>query len=275
LKPVLTIVLLIACPPLAGGQPTKVQLKLLPQETIQQRLETVVPATAARRATLQSLFEEVGCSDERLVSQNVSMSRFPNLICTMPGNDPDAGMIVAGAHFDQIGGGIGAVDDWSGAVLLPSLYQSLAARERRHTFVFACFSAEHKGMDGSNEFVYRLSKRQRAKTRAMMNLESLGLTVPLVWASRADKGLLEACSSVARTMDLDLRVSNFTRFMDDDSRPFLEAKIPVITIHSVTSQTVWFHYGSRDQLSAIDPNNYYQTYRLAATFLAYLDALPD
>ena len=275
LKALLALVLPIACPLAADGQATSVQLKLLPQAVIQQRLETVAAATAARRATLRSLFEEVGCRDERLVSQNVSMSRFPNLVCTMPGSDPGAGMIVAGAHFDQIGGGIGAVDDWSGVVLLPSLYQSLAVRPRRHTFVFAGFSAEHKGMAGSSEFVYRLSKRQKRATRAMMNLESLGLTVPQVWAVRANKRLLDAYNSVARSMDLDVRVSNFNPRMEDDSRPFLDAKIPVITIHSLTTETMGFHHSPKDQLNAIDQKNYYDAYRLVAAFLAYLDAMPD
>jgi Zn-dependent M28 family amino/carboxypeptidase len=269
------MVLLIACPLAADGQPTSVQLKLLPQETIQRRLETVVPKIAARRATLESLFQEVGCRDERLASQKVSGTRFPNLICTLPGNDPGAGMIVAGAHFDHIGGGIGAVDDWSGVVLLPSLYQSLAVRPRRHTFVFAAFSAEHRDMAGSTEFVYRLSKPQKRSIRAMMNLESLGLTVPQVWALRANKGLLDAYNSVARSMDLDVRVSNFNRLMDDDTQPFLNARIPVITIHSLTTQTMGFHHNPRDQLNAIDEKNYYEAYRLVAAFLAYLDSLPN
>jgi hypothetical protein len=275
LKVLLSLVPLIVCPLAADGQIASVQLKFLPQDVIQRRLETVVRGTAARRATLQSLFEEAGCHDERLVSQKVSMSRLPNLICTMPGNDPGAGMILAGAHFDYIGGGIGAVDDWSGVALLPSLYQSLAVRPRRHTFVFAGFSAEHQGLNGSHEFVYRLSKRQKRSVRAMMNLESLGLTAPQVWASRADKGLLDAYNSVARSMNLDVRVSNFSPLMEDDSRPFLDARIPVITIHSLTNETMGLHHSPRDQLNAIDEKNYYDAYRLAAVFLAYLDDLPN
>jgi Iap family predicted aminopeptidase len=167
------------------------------------------------------------------------------------------------------------VDDWSGVALLPSLYQSLAVRPRRHTFVFAGFSAEHQRLNGSYEFVYRLSKRQKRSVRAMMNLESLGLTVPQVWASRADKGLLDAYNSVARSMDLDVRVSNFSPLMEDDSRPFLDSRIPVITIHSLTNETMGFHHSPKDQLNAIDGKNYYDAYRLAAVFLAYLDDLPN
>jgi len=275
LKTLLSFILLAACPLPADGQATRIQLKLLPQETIQQRLETVTPETGERRARLQALFEDVGCRDERLASQKVPGSKFPNLICTMPADLPGAGVIVAAAHFDQIGGGVGAIDDWGGVALLPSFYQGLAVRPRRHTFVFAGFSAEHQGLAGSTEYVHRLSKQEKASIRAMMNLENLGLSVPQVWAARANMTLLDAYASVAKSLSLDIRVSNFNPRMDDDSHPFLNAGIPVITIHSLTSETFGFEHSKKDQLNAIDQKNYYDGYRLAATFLAYLDSVLD
>ena len=58
---------------------------------------------------------------------------------------------------------------------------------------------------------------------------------------------------------------------DDDSHPFLSAKIPVLTIHSLTQQTFGILHTGRDQLSAIHPDDYYAAYRLAATYLAFLD----
>ena len=43
---------------------------------------------------------------------------------------------------------MGAVDDWSGAVMLPSVYQSLKSKARRDTFVFVAFAGEEGGLLG-------------------------------------------------------------------------------------------------------------------------------
>jgi hypothetical protein len=265
--------LLAACPLPAVAQTANVEVRVLPREVIQRRLESVSRKLEERRATLQSLFEEVGCRDERLSSQKVPGSKAGNLICTLPGDPPDAGVIVVGGHFDLIAAGMGAVDDWSGVVLLPSLYQGLTARPRRHTFVFIGFAAEERGLVGSTEYVHKLSKAEKANIRAMVNLECLGTTPPKVWASRADKLLLGAYTTVARSLNLDVVGSNVERLGDDDSHPFLNARIRVITIHSITPETFLLLHSPRDQLSAIRPGDYYDAYRLIATCVAYFDTL--
>jgi len=266
-------VFLAACALSAAAQNIRVQFWRIPQPVIQQRLETVSRQLDERVATLRSLFEEAGCRDPRFTTQKVADSKAPNLICTLPGDGPDAPVIVVGGHLDLITRGMGAIDDWSGVVLLPSLYQSLAMKPRRHTFVFAGFAAEERGLWGSTEYVHRLSKAQRANIGAMVNLECLGTTPPKVWASRADKVLLGAYWHVARSLNLELAGSNLGRVGDDDSHPFLNVRIPVITIHSITQETWALLHTPRDQLSAIHSGDYYDAYRLAATYLCYLDGL--
>lgn len=62
-----------------------------------------------------------------------------------------------------------------------------------------------------------------------------------------------------------------------DSEQFAARKIPSITIHSLTQQT-WdagILHSKKDKLSAVRLDDYCQTYRLLATYLALLDtALP-
>lgn len=65
----------------------------------------------------------MGCE---VTEQRVPHSKAPNLICTLAGET--ASTIVVGGHFDFVARGWGAVDDWSGAVMLPSLYESLNPR---------------------------------------------------------------------------------------------------------------------------------------------------
>jgi Iap family predicted aminopeptidase len=58
-----------------------------------------------------------------------------------------------------------------------------------------------------------------------------------------------------------------------DSEQFAQRKIPSITIHSLTQET-WdarILHTSRDKFSAMNLDNYYETYRLVAAYVAFLD----
>jgi hypothetical protein len=56
-----------------------------------------------------------------------------------------------------------------------------------------------------------------------------------------------------------------------DSEPFARYRIPRITLHSVTEQSWPILHSPRDRMAAIKMNDYYDSYRLIAQYLAYLD----
>ncbi|HLZ49334.1 MAG TPA: hypothetical protein VKP61_01160 [Candidatus Acidoferrum sp.] len=58
-----------------------------------------------------------------------------------------------------------------------------------------------------------------------------------------------------------------------DSVQFAPANIPSITVHSLSQKTWDAHIlpTKKDVISAIRPDDYYQTYRLVAGYLAFLD----
>lgn len=243
------------------------ELQILPEQILQERLETVPQTLAGRQTRLISLFHGVGCETRE---QAVPHSKAPNLICILPGEIEST--IVTGGHFDFVSVGTGAIDDWSGAAMLPSLYQSLKSQPRHHRYVFIAFAAEEDGLYGSREFVKELSPEERVALHAMLNLECLGTTPPKVWASRADKQLLSIYRRAAHGLKLEPEVFNVDDIGDDDSHPFLRAKIPVLTIHSTTRETLNLIHSPRDTVQAIHPGDYYDAYRLSATFLALLDS---
>lgn len=257
----------------AGSQPLEIAVHYLPQEVIQRRLAAVPRKQIERLPEIESLFREAGCDGAKLTEVHVERSKDPDAVCTLEGGGP--GEIVVGGHFDFVTAGRGAVDDWSGVSLLPSLFEGLKAAPRRHTFVLVGFAAEETGLWGSKSYVGSLSAGQRSDIRAMINLECLGTGPPKVWASRADKKLLEAYARVSRLLGIPPAGVNVERVGDDDSHPFLNAGIPVITIHSVTQQSLRLLHNSHDNLEAIHPDDYYKSYQLAAAYLTYLDsALP-
>jgi hypothetical protein len=254
------------------AQTAKIELNFLQPPVIQQRLEQVTRKLPERRAALESLFQEAGCPADSMAKQPIPHYKEPNVICTLAAARPDAAVIVVGGHYDKVDAGMGAVDDWSGAVLLPSLYESLKQRPNRHRFVFIGFAGEEAGLLGSREYVKKLPKDDLAAIRAMVNLECLGTSPPKVWAQRADKRLLSAYIAVVKALNLVAAASNVEKLGDDDSHPFLSASVPVITVHSITQDTYPVLHSNRDSLKAIHADDYYTAYRVTALYLAYLDS---
>ena len=156
--------------------------------------------------------------------------------------------------------------------MLPSLYQSLHSVRRKHTFLFIGFTDEEKGLVGSHFYVRHLSLSQLHQIRAMVNLECLGMNSPEVWADHANARLLTDFALVSRSLSIPLRGVNVENVGSDDAESFRRRKVPTITIHSVTQDTLHVLHTADDNLSAIHMPYYYESYRLVADYLAYLDA---
>jgi Zn-dependent M28 family amino/carboxypeptidase len=77
-----------------------------------------------------------------------------NILATLPGSDPDAGIIVVGAHHDHLGKKhLGANDDASGIAAMLAIAEALHDTTPRRTIVFAAWGAEEAGELGSAYFV--------------------------------------------------------------------------------------------------------------------------
>jgi hypothetical protein len=238
------------------------------KEVVEQRLRSFSRDNTQREAILKDMFAGVGCSDH-LTEQPVEHLKQPDLICVLPGRTNQT--IVVGAHFDRVSVGDGVVDNWSGASLLPSLYQGLRNQFRQHTFIFIAFAGEEKGELGSQAYVRRMSKDDVARTNAMVNMDSLGLGPSEMWLSHADPYLAAALRAVAKSLDLPLGIVNVDGLGSSDSEEFARRKIPRITIPSVTRQTWPILHSSQDNMKAIHLDDYYDSYRLIEGYLVYLD----
>lgn len=167
--------------------------------------------------------------------------------------------------------GDGVVDNWSGASLLPSLYQSFRGTPRQHTYIFIAFAGEELGELGSRAYVKKMTKQDVALTRAMVNLDTLGLGPTKIWLSHSDKRLAELLNWLAVALKLPLGVVNVEKVGSSDSEQFAERKIPRIMIHSLTQETLPILHTSRDNLQNMQLNDYYETYRLLSAYLVLLD----
>ena len=251
----------------AFGQ--KIEFTPIQPDVLDARLQQLSHRNGERRTKVKALFEEAGCRDDLLVEQKIKGSKEPNVICTLPGKT-DATIIV-GAHFDTVPDSYGAVDNWSGASLLPSLWQSLKDHERSHTFVFIGFSAEEKGLKGCKFYAKQLTEDERAQTRAMVNLECLGISPTAVWVSKADKNLVNFMGYIADVMKLPVSGVDVDKIGTTDSASFAKIGIPAITIHALNQESLKYIHSSRDELKLIDSKQYHETYQLICGYLAYLD----
>ncbi len=255
----------------ALAQPVSIQFKSLDRSILSERLNKVSTKNSERAQRLLEMFREAGCTGDRLREQAVKGSKIPNIICTLPGQSEAA--IVVGAHLDWWGdAGQGVVDNWSGAALLPTLYQSVP-EGRRHTLVFVGFADKESDPSGSRFYVRQLSREERGRIRAMVHLSSLGTGATRVWMNQSDPKLVSDLARVAAAMKIAVTGVNAEQVGTDDAGAFRDAKVPTISLHSLTQQTFPILGSARDTPEAIRMDDYYDTYRLVSAYLMLLDAV--
>jgi len=172
-----------------------IRYKPVSREVVEARLEKYAGNNKQRETTLKQIFTEAGCDDQHFSEQAVKGSKLPNVICILPGTSDR--VIIVGARFDRVSEGDGVVDNWSGASLLPSLYESIKLESRKHTYIFIGFTDEEQGEVGSRFYARQMSNEQVAATDAMVNMDTLGLASAEVWASHSDKLLVGALAYTA------------------------------------------------------------------------------
>jgi len=252
------------------------QVRNLEPSVIAERFGRLQSGEAERVAALREMFAEAGCTGTHFTKQTVTGWKTPNLICTLPGASKRTFVITA--HYDKVKKGEGAIDNWSGAALLPSLYQTLAAKPRDFTYTFILFMGEESGLVGSRYYVNQLTLPQRRNIAADINIDSVGLQGNInIWASRAHPDLRTAAVLVASMVGVHLSAINAETLVrsgtpDSDSHAFVNIKIPVIDFHSISPATMPLLHTAKDVPSAVDPATYYDTYRVLSAYLAYLDS---
>jgi hypothetical protein len=230
---------------------------------------------------LKALFTGKGCSGDQLKIQPLGKSHdHPgNLICTWPGNS--ASTVVVLAEYQHLGKGQSAIENWSGAVLLPYLYFAMQARPRSNTWVFV----ESGGKSGTAEYVHSLGGEQKKQIRAMLAIDSLGVSPILRFYSPDPERIylspptahLQMVLGLAalsdRTVPRPQAVNPLRWLPTDDTQPFRDLEVPAIILDSVPDQDAGLPGSARDTASAIDGNAYFVNYHAIAAFLVALDEL--
>lgn len=264
------VIACMACAIWCFAQSSRSGARLQTRATLERHLKSFSQSNDEREKLIKKWLADAGCADANLHEQAIGGPLPPNVICVLPGETQET--IVIGAHTDKVNMGDGVVDNWTGALLLPGLLYSLNTQPRRHTIIFVGFSAEEQGLLGSKYYVNHLTRDQRAHIDGMVNFDSLGLGPTKVWASHADQPLLDDLRAIAASTHLPLATENVDSIgASADAESFARDHIPRITLHSVTDETWSILHSPSDKLAAVRMSDYYNSYKLIAQYLAYLD----
>jgi hypothetical protein len=242
----------------------KVQFTAIEKPLVLERMKSVPETNAARAASLKELFIGAGCNGNSLIEQTVEGAETPNIICTL--GTGKGNTLIVGAHYERSTSLQKSLDNWSGASLLPALYQSLREKKRDHTFIFVAFADDGRDPVGAEFFASHLSNPQLNHAEAMINLDTLGFSPTKVWTAHSNKELVHSLFIMVYALKMPASQIDIAAIGHKDSDPFSALHIPGITIHSLTQQTL-----VTGVVPSFRPGNYYDTYRLLCGYLAFLD----
>jgi hypothetical protein len=122
------------------------------------RLWADLEALAAVRATAGDRQQARAYITQSLTAAGWSVQRqaFPggiNLYADHPGTDPQAGMVILGAHYDSVARSPGADDNATGVAAVLEVARLFAPISTRRTLRLVLFDLEETGLEGSTAFV--------------------------------------------------------------------------------------------------------------------------
>ena len=243
----------------------KVTYTLVNRSTVLGRLEPAPATLKGRKERLQELFRDSGCRSEAMREQAVPGLDAGNIMCRLAGST-DQLIIVAASYAP------GEPDNWSAAVLLPSIYQALAPHKRDHTILFVAFADQQRKLAGSQLFVSSMNSAEIQRTDAMVDLDALGLSPPKVSTKKSDPELIKDLFIMAYALKLTASQVDVADTFRENADSFTERKIPSITIHSFPLSR-GSESRSRQLLvpQLFHPDLYYKSYYLISGYVGFLD----
>ena len=271
--------LLIAFSSFAVAQQSSLTFLRADPAIVQQRLNPVPSTQNDRIDKLRKQFLAAKVYGPVQVQEQLVPGQMePNLICTLPGSG-DSTIIVA-VNTAYKGRGDEARVNWATLEIVPLLLESVAGFASRHTLVFVAFSGEKGKYSGATFYLDQLSKDQRRKIDALIELDHIGRMAPSYAPQSSSYVLGRRLRLAAFTLQFEIpQIFFYPNGSVVGTGPiadaFEKAKIPAITIysrdHSDLPQNAINGISPEVHEFDIDPKSYYDTYVLLCAYLRQID----
>ena len=244
----------------------------LQQKDIDSLVHHVPQDDSVRLAQLRQTFKDMQCPSDDLREETFAAGK--NLLCEVRGSSTDTILFVA--HYEHDGPGLSAVENWTGAMMLPFLYHALMAAPRKHTFVFL----EVDGEAGAKSYLHSLPAAEVRALKAVVAVDALGLGAPSFYSgpngyfAAATESLLQSALMLAaqeKGIPAPKQEIPGEWLRIDDTKQFRFKGIPSILVHSVDRKTRNIPGSERDTLEAINGDAYFASYSMLCYYIAELD----
>lgn len=201
----------------------------------------------------------------RLQQITVNGRASRNLIADKPGFGAASirRVVVITAHLDSInqaGGPLapapGADDNGSGSAGILELARVFQAHRSVHDFRLILFGGEEQGLFGSKHYVASLTAPQRAKLRAVVNMDMIAsLNTPqravLLEGAPVSQAVINGLNTAASTYT-QLRVETSLNAANSDHVPFINAGLPAVLTIEGADHTNNNVHSANDSLNRIN-----------------------
>jgi len=259
----LALFLLISSIIVAQAQSAKIST----ENEIKRDINANVCKNDERLESVKKLFKKMGASDADIKIEKIK--NVENVVVTKKGKTEET--VVVGAHYDKVSDGCGAIDNWTGIVILANLYRTIKDFKTNKTFVFVAFGKEELGLLGSKEMAEAIPKEKREQYCAMVNFDSFGFTYPQAMTNISDSKLIDLAKETSKEMKIPFANAGIAN-ASSDSESFRRQKIPGITIHGMAANWQEFLHGSRDKVENVNAQSVYIGYRYALNYLTKIEA---
>ena len=221
-----------------------------------------------RQESVLEIFKKMGAADDDFVIEK--KGRADNVYLTVKGRTEEK--IIVGAHYDKVTEGCGAIDNWSGIVILANLYHAVKAKNPEKTFIFAAFDKEEEGLVGSGAMARKIPKEEKPQYCSMVNIDSFGFTYPQVLSNASTKKMTAFARELAAEVKMPFSEVSLDGSADADSTSFVRLKIPAITFHGLTDKWPEYLHSSKDKIQNVQMQSVLVGFRFTSLFLERIDA---
>lgn len=216
----------------------------------------------------------------RLQTISVNGGKSRNIIADKSGTSASGRQVViVTAHLDSInlaGGPAsiapGADDNGSGSAGVLEIARALKDHAAPHDLRLILFGGEEQGLFGSKHYVAGISKAEKKRIRAVVNMDMIGVSnsptrTVLIEGAPLSQTIINGLSKAAGTYTQLIVETSLTPFSSDHV-PFINAQVPaVLTIEGADSTNTNIH-SAKDTLDKIDPEIALEILRMNVAFVA-------